>query len=79
MATSFLKTTGWPIHLQIIGRDTNHYWAAQIHQLQLDDCVELSGIIPNHTVVPLMRAADLVVVPSHPLGMTRVSQCVLNQ
>lgn len=64
-ATSILKTAGWPIQLQIIGRDVDHYWADQVSQLHLNDCVAFSGVVPNHTVIPLMREADLVVVPSH--------------
>lgn len=59
-----LKANKFPIKLKIAGNDKTGFFANKVKHLQIEDCVEFLGIVPNKTVVPLMRESDLVLVPS---------------
>ncbi len=63
-AIAKLKANNFPIKLKIAGNDKTGFFANKVKQLQIEDCVEFLGIVPNKTVVPLMRESDLVLVPS---------------
>jgi glycosyltransferase involved in cell wall biosynthesis len=47
-----------------VGQDPNGLFANRAKQLGIENCVEFLGIVPNSTVVPLMRDSDVVLVPS---------------
>ncbi|MDJ0674963.1 MAG: glycosyltransferase [Calothrix sp. MO_167.B42] len=59
-----LKVKKLPVNLKIAGRDENNFFLNKARQLKIEDCVEFLGIVPNSTVLPLMREADTVLVPS---------------
>jgi glycosyltransferase involved in cell wall biosynthesis len=59
-----LRAENFPVSLKIAGRDETDFYINKARQLQIEDCVEFLGLVPNNTVVPLMREADLVLVPS---------------
>ncbi|NEO69380.1 glycosyltransferase [Moorena sp. SIO3H5] len=59
-----LKAHKFPIKLKIAGNDQTGFFANKAKELQIEDCVEFLGLVPNNTVVPLMRESDLVLVPS---------------
>jgi glycosyltransferase involved in cell wall biosynthesis len=63
-AVKRLKERSFPIHLDIVGSDHSNFAKDLISKLDIKDCVELLGFVPNHTVEPLMNQADLVIVPS---------------
>ncbi|MBD1873890.1 glycosyltransferase family 4 protein [Nodosilinea sp. FACHB-131] len=64
-AVKRLKEKSLPIHLDIVGSDHSNFAKDLISKLGIQDCVNLLGFVPNHTVEPLMNQADLVIVPSH--------------
>ncbi len=59
-----LRAKEFPITLRIVGRDQENVFKNKAEQLKIADFVEFLGIVPNAKVVPLMREADVVVVPS---------------
>lgn len=63
-ALSKLRAKNFPVCLKIAGRDENEYFLNKARQLQIEDCVEFLGLVPNNTVLPLMKEADVVLVPS---------------
>ena len=63
-AISQLKSKGLSIKLKIAGKGDVENFINKAKHLQIEDCVEFLGLVSNKTVVPLMREADLVVVPS---------------
>ncbi|HEY9643447.1 MAG TPA: glycosyltransferase family 4 protein [Coleofasciculaceae cyanobacterium] len=63
-AVAQLKAKKISVRLQLVGRDTAHIFARQAEALGISDQVEFLGIIPNQSIEPLMREADVVVVPS---------------
>jgi glycosyltransferase involved in cell wall biosynthesis len=63
-AIAQLKSQGLAIHLKVAGRGTIDGFASQAQQLGVADCVEFLGLVPNHTIIPLMHEADFVLVPS---------------
>jgi glycosyltransferase involved in cell wall biosynthesis len=64
-AISKLKAKNFPVSLQLAGRDEKEFFLNKARQLQIEDCVEFLGLVPNSSVVSLMREADVVLVPSH--------------
>lgn len=62
-AVATLKARGVFVKARLAGRDTGFY-AARIKELDLEDRVELIGLVPNKLIEPLMREADLVLIPS---------------
>lgn len=63
-AVSKLKSKNLPITLKMAGKGEISYYQEQAKQLDLDRQVEFLGLVPNNEVVPLMREADLVIIPS---------------
>jgi len=59
-----LKEKKLSLKLKIVGLGETEYFINQAKQLQIEDCVEFMGLLPNKTIVPLMREADIVLVPS---------------
>lgn len=53
-----------PVTLKLVGRDVGEEFLNKAKRLQIEDHVEFLGILPNSTIVPLMRQSDLVLVPS---------------
>ena len=64
LAVAQLKAKQFPVKLKIVGKDKGDFFLNRAKDLNITDVVEFVGIIPNKRVVPLMRAADVVVVPS---------------
>ncbi len=64
MAVAKLRAVQFPVTLRIVGRDAGDFFLNRARELKISDFVEFMGIVPNQQVVPLMRAADVVVVPS---------------
>ena len=63
-ALAKLRAKNFPVSLKIAGRDENEYFLNKARQLQIEDCVDFLGLVPNNTVLPLMKEADVVLVPS---------------
>ncbi len=63
-AIAHLRQQKFPVQLKVVGRDGAGSFAQLAAELQIADVVEFAGIIPNAEVVPQMRAADVVLVPS---------------
>jgi glycosyltransferase involved in cell wall biosynthesis len=63
-AVSKLRINRFPVTLRIVGRDQGDFFLNRARELKIDEFVEFLGVMPNHRVVPLMRSADAVVVPS---------------
>jgi glycosyltransferase involved in cell wall biosynthesis len=63
-AIAHLKARQFPVALKIAGKGQVQEFQAKVRQLQLEDCVEFLGMVPNQAIVGLMRDADLVIVPS---------------
>jgi glycosyltransferase involved in cell wall biosynthesis len=63
-ALAHLRAKNFPVRLRIAGRDENEYFLNKARHLQIEDSVEFLGLVPNNTVLPLMRQSDLVLVPS---------------
>ena len=63
-ATSQLKSKGLSIKLKVVGRGDSEGFISRAKHLQIEDCVEFLGLVPNKTIIPLMRETDIVLVPS---------------
>ncbi len=63
-AVAHLRANNFPVNLKLAGRDNNDFFLNKARNLKIEEFVEFLGIVPNKTVVPLMREADLVLVPS---------------
>lgn len=63
-AISKLIAKGFSIKLKVAGKGDVESWILKARQLQIEDCVDFLGLVPNKTIIPLMREADLVLVPS---------------
>jgi glycosyltransferase involved in cell wall biosynthesis len=63
-AISQLKAKEQEIELKVAGQGDIESFKNKARRLQLEDRVEFLGLVPNKTIVPLMREADLVLVPS---------------
>lgn len=63
-AVAQLKTQGLSVRLKIAGKGDIERFKNQARDLKIENSVEFLGLVPNKTIVPLMREADLVVVPS---------------
>lgn len=61
---ALLRAKSLPIRLKIAGSDKNDFFHNQARQLQIEEHVEFLGLVPNNTVLSLMREADIVLVPS---------------
>jgi glycosyltransferase involved in cell wall biosynthesis len=63
-ALAQLKKQNFPVRLKIAGRDDKDYFFNKAKQLKIEDYVEFLGLVPNSSVLPLMRESDIVLVPS---------------
>ncbi|MEG4329300.1 glycosyltransferase family 4 protein [Microcoleus sp. herbarium5] len=52
------------VHLKMAGTGEEEFFAQRVEELQIKDCVDFLGIVPTHTLEPLMRESDLVLVTS---------------
>lgn len=64
-AVAKLKAKNLSVNLKIAGQGEVAEFTQQAQKLQVSDSVEFLGLVENNRVVPLMREADLVVIPSH--------------
>lgn len=65
-AVAKLKKQSFFVKLKIVGKDENNVFQTKAKELNIEDNVDFVGIVPNNTVVSLMREADVVLVPSRP-------------
>ncbi len=63
-ALAHLKSGGLQVELKVVGSDPDGEWAARATKLGLDGQVDFVGLMPSNALVPLMREADAVLVPS---------------
>ncbi len=63
-AVAKLRAKDLPVNLKIAGRGETEYFINKAKELNIEDCVEFLGTVPNSTIVSRMRKADLVIVPS---------------
>lgn len=63
-AVSLLKSKGLSLKLKLAGKGDVENFINKARDLQIEDCVEFLGLVPNKTIINLMREADLVLVPS---------------
>jgi glycosyltransferase involved in cell wall biosynthesis len=63
-ALAKLRAKNLSVNLKIAGRGEVNSLSDKARQLQLEDCVEFLGLVPNNAVGALMREADLVLIPS---------------
>ncbi|HEY9300702.1 MAG TPA: glycosyltransferase [Phormidium sp.] len=61
-----LKSKNFYINLKVAGKGETEKFINKAKQLNIEDCVEFIGLVPNQDIVHLMREADLVVIPSRP-------------
>lgn len=61
-----LRAKNFSINLKVAGKGETEEFVNKAKQLNLEDCVEFLGLVPNQTIVHLMQEADLVVIPSRP-------------
>lgn len=59
-----LKLKGFPIILKVIGKGEIDRYKQKVKDLEISECVEFLGIVPNTEIITQMRSADAVVVPS---------------
>lgn len=59
-----LRAKKLSVSLKVAGKGDTEYFINKAKQLQIEDCVEFLGLVPNRDVVDLMRKADLVLIPS---------------
>ncbi|MEG4146523.1 glycosyltransferase [Microcoleus sp. Pol12B5] len=52
------------VHLKMAGKGEEEFFAQRVEELQIKDCVDFLGIVPTHSLEPLMRESDLVLVTS---------------
>jgi glycosyltransferase involved in cell wall biosynthesis len=63
-AAAQLKAQGLPFKLRLIGDDEENYLFPKAKQLGVEDCLEFLGRVAIDDVEPLMRQADLVMIPT---------------
>lgn len=63
-AVSYLKTQDMAVRLKVIGKGDIEGYRQFAKALHIDDVVEFLGLVPNTTIIPAMRAADAVIIPS---------------
>lgn len=59
-----LRAKKLSVSLKIVGRGEVEDFINKARKLQIEDCIEFLGLVPNNAVVHLMRKADLVLIPS---------------
>lgn len=63
-AVSSLKGKGILVRLKVVGKGDLETYTNLAEDLQIEDCVEFAGLLPHKNIIPAMRKADIVVVPS---------------
>ncbi len=63
-AIAHLKKQGISVKMTAAGKGEIEHFKSQAKSLHIEDAVEFLGLVPNKTVIPRMREADCVVVPS---------------
>ncbi|MEP0778356.1 glycosyltransferase family 4 protein [Microcoleus sp. ZQ-A2] len=63
-ALAYLINHDFPVRLKIVGQDKTDIFHHKAKELKIEEFVEFRGLVSNKCVVPLMREADLVLVPS---------------
>jgi glycosyltransferase involved in cell wall biosynthesis len=63
-AVAHLRSKHVPVTLKLAGKGSAEKFQQQAKALNIDDAVEFLGLVDNATIIPLMRAADIVLVPS---------------
>ena len=63
-AIAILKSEGISVQLKAIGRGDLETYINRARELKIEDSVEFLGLIPNKNIIPTMRAADVVLIPS---------------
>jgi glycosyltransferase involved in cell wall biosynthesis len=63
-AIANLKAKKLSVKLKIAGGGDIEALTNKAKQLEIENCVEFLGLVPNSKVVPLMREADIVLIPS---------------
>jgi glycosyltransferase involved in cell wall biosynthesis len=64
-ALAHLRANNFPVRLKIAGQDKTGVYHNKTKELQIEEFVEFMGLVPNSSVISLMRDADVVLVPSH--------------
>jgi glycosyltransferase involved in cell wall biosynthesis len=64
LAVANLKKRGILVKLKIAGKGEKEFFVNLAEQLQIQDCVEFIGTVPTHTLEPLMRESDIILVAS---------------
>lgn len=64
-AVSYLRSQDVPVCLKIAGNGNLEQFRQKVKDLNLSEFVEFLGVVENKSIIPLMRSADLVLVPSH--------------
>lgn len=59
-----LKSKNFSINLKVAGKGETEKFIHKAKQLNLEDCVEFLGLVPNQAIVHLMRDADVVIIPT---------------
>lgn len=59
-----LRSAGLPVSLQLVGSGDVERFKDLVKELEIEDCVNFLGVVPNRQIIELMRQADLVLVPS---------------
>lgn len=63
-AIANLKAKNLSVNLKVAGRGELKFFDNKVKELQIEECVEFLGLVQNKAVVPLMREADIVLIPS---------------
>jgi glycosyltransferase involved in cell wall biosynthesis len=63
-ATRKLRDNNLLVKVKIAGKGEVENFLNKARQLQIEDCVDFLGLVPNNEVRTLMREADLVLIPS---------------
>jgi glycosyltransferase involved in cell wall biosynthesis len=63
-AIANLKAKNLSVNLKVAGRGELEFFDNKVKELQIEECVEFLGLVQNKAVVPLMREADIVLIPS---------------
>jgi len=59
-----LRTKNVSINLKVAGKGEIDEFINKAKQLNIEDCIQFLGLVPNKAIVHLMREADGVIIPS---------------
>lgn len=63
-AVGILKKKKHPVHLDLAGKGQLENFRQQVSNLGLEEQVNFLGLVAHNQIIPLMRKADVIVVPS---------------